>query len=302
MEYALLIEDVKEYRGKSLSAYHLCMGDKRNGLTDADRYYKQFVNEELSFLYFGNEFCEYRLPSAEQLRRLSELCFKEDLTPFFVTPPVTDYGLEIIEQLMDIVFCEKLLSDVVVNDVGVMTLIHRKYPGINLIAGRILDKTSHDSRATSSELEMYYGENGIKYAMTPGVVSRPSLTVFQEYGVTRFEFDLPKVGLMLPDYIGCSLYWPYSYLTTGRVCLFHSMVSDARQTHLVGNHDCNQLCRKYQIEKRKPINGLVTDNGQKISELFLFQKGNTIFYVNDIKDEKQFSSRLEQFDRLIIQS
>lgn len=300
MEYALLIENEKEYLGKQLSAYHLSWGSGINELAGADCYLKRIGDKRLSYLYYGNEFCEYLLPEPKQLHAIRELCDKEELTLVFVTPVVTDYGIKKLERLLNYIDSRNLLSDIVVNDVGVLMLIHQRYPDLNCIAGRVFDKTSHDSRVTYSEIVEYYGDKGIQYAKTPSVLSGQSLAVFQKFGVSRFEFDLPKIGLNIPENIDCSLYWPYSYLTTGRVCFFRT-IDQTRQKHLVGSHGCKQLCRKYWIEKRKPINGLVTDRGWRVKELFLFQRGNTVFYVNNMDNKTLFSSQLEQFDRLIVQ-
>lgn len=300
MEYALLIDNENDYRGKILKNYHLSWGDNHNQLRSADNYLQQIANEQLGYLYFGNEFCEYRIPDVEKLKKISDLCKKEVLSLVLVTPAVTDFGIQKIEVLLEAIISEKLLLDLVVNDVGVLELVHKKFPQIHCIAGRIFDKTTHDSRATFSEFDTYYGEKGKRYSMMPGLFSQSFFSVCQEYGINRFEFDLPKNGLIIPDHANCSLYWPYSYLTTGRVCYFRSLGLNKNKKHLVGDHNCKQLCRKYYIEKRKPLNGIVIDNGQRIKEEFLFQRGNTVFFVNNM-DNKSFLKELEQFNRLIIQ-
>ena len=117
--------------------------------------------------------------------------------------------------------------------------------------------------------------------------------VFEQYDVERYEFDLSKVGIELPREGKYSLYWPYSYLTTGRICMFRSLDLDGKEKFLVGDKGCGRKCIQYKVEKRKPINGY---SSTKKADMFLFQKGNTLFFVNEDLDLYTSS-----FDRLIIQ-
>ena len=59
----------------------------------------------------------------------------------------------------------------------------------------------------------------------------------------------------------------------------------------MGNKICDQGCRNVQIEKHKPINGY----GNNVSDIFLFERGNTVFYVTNTEFD------LNEFDRIIIQ-
>lgn len=298
MEIALLLEDVTEYCGKELGKYNLNWGSAGNGIKAAATFLAEFDKVSIEYIYFGNEFCEYRIPTIVQFKRMFELCEKEKIKLVLVTPVVTDYGIERISQLLDFIAEQDYLLDIVVNDVGVLQLINQKKIKCAIIAGRILDKTSHDSRASVKELDLYYGKNGKKFAMTPGVISGQALQVYQKYGIDRFEFDLPKIGLDIPKNIKSSVYWPYSYLTTGRVCMLRATELNGNRKFLVGNRGCGQLCRKYQVEKRKPINGFGFENKDRITDLFLFQRGNTVFFINRYDDFKPF---IKKFNRLIVQ-
>lgn len=293
MEIALLIESEEEYRGNRVSDYSLSWGSGANGLINICKTLEKIKGDRIDLIYFGNEFCEYRIPSVEQLARMIDTCNENNLTCVLVTPVVTDFGINQIANLLDYLVQNMISIDIVVNDMGVLELLRRKdYLG-KIIVGRILEKSSHDCRASKEELDEYYGKNGMKFAMTPGVISTFSKMVFERYGVYRYEFDLPKVGLELPMNDNYSLYWPYSYLTTGRVCMFRSLDLKGTDKFLVGNKGCGRKCIQYKVEKRKPINGYSVN---KMADMFLFQKGNTLFFINDDID-----SYFDYFDRLIIQ-
>lgn len=292
MEIALLIEDEKEYKGNCICDYSFEWGSKNNGLGKAYELIDKYKDEVIHYLYFGCEFCEYKLPTIVQLEHIVELCVIDELKLVLVTPVVTDYGVSCISDLLKYLVEQNIDADIVVNDVGVLQLLKSSMFKGKVILGRVFDKISHDSRSTDEGIDKYYGDNGKDFAMTPGVISKHALSIYEKYGVDRVEFDLPKMGINLPDQFNFSLYWPYSYLTTGRVCLLRSINYEGREKFLVGS-GCGRACLEYKIEKRKPING--TDSG-KGSEMFLFQRGNTIFYLEDKRKVP-----IEKINRLIIQ-
>lgn len=293
MEIALLIEDEKEYKGAQICNYTFEWGSNNNGIKKSYEMLDKYKNCSIDYLYFGCEFCEYKIPTIDEFSRIIKLCIRDELKLVMVTPVVTDLGLNRTSDLIKFIIENDVDADIVVNDVGVLQLIKNSLFRGKVILGRIFDKTSHDSRSTEEGFDKYYGDNGKKIAMSPGVISESALSVYRKFGVDRFEFDLPKIGIYLPDNFNFSLYFPYNYLTTGRVCMLRSVYCDGRDKFLVGNSQCAKACMKYNIEKRKPING---GGFGDASELFLFQKGNTIFYVDE-----GISIPQDKINRLIIQ-
>lgn len=300
MEIALFIDEIDSYLGKNLAAYSFSWGCKNNGIEKSMDLINKFIehNQEIAYLYFGSEFCEYLIPSENDVVKFVDICIKEKITPVFVTPPVSEFGLKMVKNCIDCLINYSIESEIVVNDVGILELLssYQKKPKICL--GRVFDKTSHEPRATKQELELYYGNSGLKYARSAGITTSSSRSVFNYYGVERFEFDLPKTGLKLDVNGNYSLYWPYQYMTTGRVCLMRANNYSNNNKFLVGNEICNKVCKNIQIEKRKPINGYIFENGEKLSDQYIFQRGNTLFYVhtNDVREVE-----LQQYNRLVLQ-
>lgn len=293
MEIAVLIECADDYNGNCVSDYHLPWGSAANGLERICDQIKPYVDKRIEYIYFGNEFCEYKIPTVDQLKRMLDICRTDGVRCVLVTPVVSDYGINKVSGLIDFLVNSSITIPVVINDMGVFELIKKKEYSGEYIVGRIFEKSSHDCRASREEFDDYYGENGKKFARTPGVISEYSRMIFVGYGVNRYEFDLSKVGFDLSSNGNYSLYWPYSYLTTGRVCMFRSLDLCGKDKFLVGDVGCGKRCMKYNVEKRKPINGY--SSGKK-AEMFLFQKGNTMYFINDDMDLD-----LEYFNRLIIQ-
>lgn len=287
-----MIDDLSLYRGTKIEYYIRNWTTTENEINKAIELVLNVAGEStISYLYFGNEFCEYRIPSTNELIECIELCNQVNIKPVLVTPPVTELGICRINNLLSYVENNNICLDVVINDFGVLELLNEKKIQGEKIVGRILDKTSHDSRASCERIDNYYGKEGLTYAKTPGVISMPFRKVLENYSVDRWEFDLPKVGLLLPNDINKSLYWPYGYLTTGRVCSMRAINLDGRKKFLVGENSCSQICRYVQIEKIK----VASVCGSNETKFKLYQRGNTVFYL------EQNENSIESFERIIFQ-
>lgn len=295
MELALFLNDIKKYRGKKVCKYEQNIGNcDKNGIEWVNRQLREqeiFINQEAAYLYWGNEFCEYRIPWPEQVAEFLQICEMDGLLPVFVTPVVTDYGIERVAACLEQLSLYEGKAGIVVNDYGIMELLHKSGKKFDIIAGRALDKLSHEARASHEELHGYYGEEGSRYAAVPGILSASHRKALEKYDVGRYEFDCPKVGFAADDIEeGLSLYWPYNYETTGRVCVFRSMDKAGTEKFLVGD-PCRMQCRDMIAERVR-----VSDAADQ--RYYLLQVGNTIFYIDDTV---QFDQISETFDRLILQ-
>lgn len=304
METALFISTIDQFKSCFLGDYQFAFADSKSNHVDA-AYNRMcsFVQEnniiKFSHLYFGVEFCEYLIPSVESLARFADICMGNDLFPVFVTPVVTDYGIDRLEKCFAYLNNQLTHYGVVVNDIGVLHMIQSCSRTIDIIAGRVLDKTSHDCRIPEAELANYYSSAGMRYASEPGVLSEEHINVLSKLGVCRYEFDLPITGLRLRNTSAhYSLYWPFQYITTGRVCLFRALTKTGKNRFLVGSDQCSQPCRGFELELRKPLNGYSFEFGIRKNNNYLYQKGNTLYYTYD---NPNIAQQLAQFDRIIFQ-
>ena len=295
MEYALLADSSTRF----VSPYVL-ETIERLGIPDPMRVesYGAISNiaihsDRFSYFYLGNEFCEHRLPSLDSIKQLFEICSRHALGPVLVTPPVTDFGIGRIQNLFDGLGeeCKKL--SIVVNDLGLSEMVAYKYPEIRMIAGRVLDKTSHDSRASLAMAKEYYGDRPMRIARTPSLSAEAYRLALDASRFERFEFDLPMVGLSLDDVTArVSLYWPYSYLTTGRVC--RSRGVEPASAFPTGLNPCSRVCGGHMIGLDRE-----RDQTRGVEAITLYQDGNTVFYLNPrdaLPAEQQLS-----YDRIVIQ-
>lgn len=304
MDIAIYLSDPDQFQGCDLSDYRFQFTDfQNNSVSEAYQNMQALLIQrgvlQLTHLYFGAEFCEFLIPSSRIIQKYIDICKANHLQPVFVTPVVTDYGIQQLQEAFDFLDTQILPYAVVINDFGVLQMLCSRSNTPEIIAGRILDKTSHDCRIPAEELTEYYSVSGMRYAQTPGILSNSSIQILSKMNITRFEFDLPKTGLHLAGtQKQFSLYWPFHYLTTGRVCIFRSLHKTGNQKFLVGGKSCTAPCKAFDLELSKPLNGYSFEYGRRKKNQHLFQKGNTIFYLYE---NPEISSQVDQVDRIIIQ-
>jgi hypothetical protein len=90
-------------------------------------------------------------------------------------------------------------------------------------------------------------------------------------GIRRVELDNLLAGIAL-DFshsgISASLYVPYAYITTTRLCLAAGDVSGHEEE--VGLFSCHKECQDYTFQLTHPV-----------MPLPLIRKGNTVFFKNE---------------------
>ncbi len=130
----------------------------------------RFFEYSVERIYFGAEFCELRIPDYRTVERILQKCEKSNLKFTFLTPPVTEYGLVKIKNLMPLL--QQYHCEISVNDYGVLYLFYSSgYQG-KLISGRLLDKMYHDGRMNTDMYQQYSNENGQNYLKSPAVAAK----------------------------------------------------------------------------------------------------------------------------------
>ncbi len=221
-------------------------------------------------LYFGHEFCQRLIPSAEDLEQALGFVSENKLAFTLVTPYVTDEGLRILEPLLRKVADRKPGSEVVFNDWGVMHFLTERYPGLEPVMGRLLNKM----------------KRGPRFMNLADILPQSTSACFQSCSldaplyrrfllsrrVRRVELDNLLPGCTL-DFnqsgISGSLYVPYAYVTTTRLCLAASCDVSGKEEE-VGIFSCKKECQKYTFQLT-----------HSVMPLPLIRKGNTMFFKNE---------------------
>lgn len=241
----------------------------------------KFFTDHYSRLYYGIEFCQNLIPSQKDLGTILKFIKQNSISFSFVTPYVTDEGLQVLLPLLTQISESTQECEIVFNDWGVYSLLKQLFPRFTLVMGRLLTKIKRDPR-------IFY----LKDQLSPKMWSyfrSTNLTVswYRNFliknGVHRVDLDNPLQGINLdfPD-LHKSLYYPYVYVTTTRLCLAADCNKPEKWDY-VGIFPCQRECQSSSFLLR-------TD----VMPVELIRRGNTIFY----KNEKNVPN---QADRLVFQ-
>ncbi len=217
--------------------------------------------------YFGTEFCENLLPSAEAVGAMVET--GAPLT--FLTPYVSDRGLAALRPLLQLL---RAGTEVVFADWGVLHVLRRDFPHLVPVQGRLLNKSLRDPRVTG-----LYGiegaENPTLDALRRSNLGNASYAQFlRGLGVARVEFDQLPQGNRFElggEGMGAHLYAPFGFISTSRVCMaagLHYRGADKFQPGAPCRHECQSHLLEYTYTN-SPFENL----DQKF-----WLKGNTYFY------------------------
>jgi len=214
--------------------------------------------ENIQGIYYGNEFCEYHIPSIEQIIDHYEFAEKNGLKFVLVTPLISDYGANLLRKTFSRLesICSKM--ELVFNDYGAYHIAHSmKFKSLAL--GRILSRQKRDPRLTKfispgSKVPKF----GVDYFKKSVANSPPQF--LKEFGISRVEIDNLLHGNFDEDCaVSCSLYYPWGYISMSRWC--HGGLT---------NPPCNKDCCKDSC----------TLDDRPIMPVELYHFGNVLFFKN----------------------
>lgn len=183
-------------------------------LTDlADR---EVPEEGYGRLYFGHEFCPYRLPSRARVRHMRREAQERGMAFTLVTPRFDEDDTDQIVRLVDTL---EPGDEIVVNDVGLLEMLRRRAWKGPVVVGRLLTK---QRRGAAWKGDLPVEEGALRYLRGSSLDS-PGFAAFflERYGVRRFEIDNLIQGVetgKLPEGVSLSVYHPWLFLTLTRHC------------------------------------------------------------------------------------
>ncbi len=231
-------------------------------------------------IYVGDEFCPNRLPSLSELEGFCALARENALKITLLTPVLTDKELENHSFLFDYLEKWEKGAEIVVNDWGVLLFLKRRNShkaklctpgGVCLSGGRLFNKGFKDPRLGDAEgLALFSSETlGL---LNESTFDHPEFQrAMRDLGVSRLERDLLPYGNPVcrsgESGIHPSFYFPFGYVTTGRVCWTASF-RQAEGEKFFPAGPCARVCDDLRFE-------LENEN----LSFRVFQNGNTIFYL-----------------------
>ncbi|MDD5772277.1 MAG: hypothetical protein PHX78_02275 [bacterium] len=223
------------------------------------------IKNNLSRIYFGDEFCPFHLPKKDELELVLDYVKKHKLQFTFVTSWLTDEVFEKVEKLIKIL---PENSEVVINDYSLLSLDRNKYKFVPIL-GRLLNG---QIRGLRLDYEKRTSKNILEHSRGSQPQTGLLADFYKERGINRIELDnLPqgiKTNFKNMDFHG-SLYYPYGYITVTRFCPY--VVIKNRFGIIFSIKRCNKACQQF---------GLTIENKEVDKKIFV--KGNAHFFKNII--------------------
>jgi hypothetical protein len=256
-------------------------------------------------IYFGNEFCQNLMPSLEQVKLGKGVVDSAGLAFTLVTPYVTDSGLKRLMTIFDYLESAGGKTEVVVNDFGVLSRICERYGNLKPVAGRLLNKNERDPRF-AKQFPFHIREGQIKSLQQCGFTLPHFSKFLVSMGVERVELDVMPQGMktsFLEGPFAASMYYPWTFLTTGRVCEIGSL-NRADTAKFLLDSGCGCECRRYYVQwVNTPGIGEAQDepaNTRTKSDL-VFQKGNSVFMLCEAPRQALAEFFDMGFDRVVFE-
>lgn len=229
----------------------------------------QLPTPDVARIYVGDEFCVHRLPRRSDLESMVKVACEDRRGITLLTPPLTDPELRRVSSLFTSLQQRHPAAEIVVNDWGVLLFLRQHHPSFRLAVGRLLNKGLKDPRlqsavAAPSAASADHGSHAHTTFDDPGF--RASLT---DLRVSRLERDLlphQDPDADFPFGNDTSVYFPYGYLTSGRICSLATR-DPSRERSFVISETCCRPCDAGGASLR-----------HKAIQRPLRQSGNTVFY------------------------
>ena len=245
-------------------------------ITDNIKDLKKLKN--IDVLYFGNEFCQNKIPTLKQIEYSYNFTKNNKIGFVLVLPFITDLNVNIVNKLLVSLNLKKEQTEVVFNDWGTFTLISQ-YKNLKPVLGRLLNKQRKDPIAqeifknTQPKMKVIT-ENDKKVLVQSKQIPKTLINYFQQTylnvpevqnfmiknNITRYEMDLVpwQNKLTVNKKISLSVYFPYVNISATRYC---------GAINLNYNSKCNKICQKQKI--------VIGKNSFKFPYYII---GNAIFY------------------------
>ncbi|NSL51407.1 hypothetical protein [Calidifontibacillus erzurumensis] len=279
MEFSLAVQSSDQLKVlDQLSDFNDFTDVERETFANVQKALRSYYNSPVfTRLYFGSEFCQYRLPKPEEVIKAYEKAVDLGYSFTFVTPYVTERGLNELKQLFAVLHEEavrdKKMIEIVVNDWGVLYEVKQNYSNFQPVIGRLLNKMIRDPRVA----HLYDREDAPQKAKSVLQSSAVSVSYFKNFlkknRVNRIEFDnlIQKMESPLEEDFSSSLHLGFGCIASGRSCIVGTL-HKPKEEKFKGEIKCKQQCRHYQVElvlKKEKLGTIPTRN---------FQKGNSVFY------------------------
>jgi len=170
-------------------------------------------------IYFGAEFCEWRMPGPDAVFMACEKAVALGLGFTLLTPWLTDTGIGRLTRVLDKLRDAGADMEVVVNDLGAMTLLRDEYPQFEPVIGRLHSRQKRCPRVPAAMKGM--PEAGREIYAGTAFSDTVTAEFLRSFGIRRAELDSTLQGMdasLSGSGMSGSVYTPYALVTLTRHC------------------------------------------------------------------------------------
>lgn len=179
--------------------------------------------EGFSRLYFGAEFCFWRLPANDVILAALEWSRRADWQFTLVTPVLNQSEFPLLKASLQRLLPQfAAVDEVLISDWGTLELVRGIRTDLPLILGRVLSAQKRDPAIGS--LVLNSAERG--YFQSSAWHNRGAIGLLSDLGMARVELDSLVQGLApLPHPLRGSLHLPFAMVTSSRNCPFRKVAA-----------------------------------------------------------------------------
>ncbi|MDQ7826777.1 MAG: hypothetical protein RDV48_28525 [Candidatus Eremiobacteraeota bacterium] len=212
-------------------------------------------------LYFGQEFCDRLIPSKDALKEAVDHAGKASMAFTLVTPYLTEEQFPRWVALAEAL--EGLLGDfeIVINDWGFLRKLRSLGTKHPYLLGRLLSKQKRGPQIlrildkVPATMVDHFRRSTSDVPVT--------VEFLKKMGFRRIELDNLLHGIERENELPASIYYPYGYITTTRLCLSNSCTN--RTESLRAIFPCGRECQKLHFSlshKDMPVTVTLAGNSQ----------------------------------------
>lgn len=256
---------VLEYKEQQISFQYLTQLESIKILKDP-QYFGSTIKAHLYWFYFWNDTCEHLIPTLNEFKEFEDYITNvlnkwpqstRKKTISLVTPDVWNYWIKKLRQLFDYLQTKKYKTEVIVNDLGVLSMINREYSQLTPILGRMLNKFQRnpiidrypDPQVPSILWQKVYDKikkfQELYYTSIPTEL-KEFIISFKKYNINRFWVDWVWFGLQKKTSELLDIYYPYVSVAHGRNCATRG-IQEKTGEYYVQDIPCARYCQKYDI-------------------------------------------------------
>ncbi|MCF7887912.1 MAG: hypothetical protein K9L76_01390 [Candidatus Omnitrophica bacterium] len=259
-------------------------------LKKLEKFFAEKKNKKIlaksSGIYFGEEFCEFLVPSANIVKKAYTASRNIGKTFSFITTVASPKLINSYKKIFNFLNKQGKI-EVIVNDWGILHLLTQQFKNIEPVLGRMLTKTKRyiykdftpDKEGLPLKDTSTIKRNQLRVLRETNFSIKEYRQFLKSYSIKKVDIDIPPQGIKIDGFLefNFGFYYPWGYLTSGRSCPYNP-----KAKFYVSSAACE---KKYCLRNSSLIKSKKWNTN-------LFEIGNTILYKVNVKKIPDFAKRI----------